>query len=58
MSDLSTRLTLLHEALRQRILILDGGMGTMIQSYKLSEADSAASASSTGTGISKATTTC
>ena len=39
MSDLSTRLTLLHEALRQRILILDGGMGTMIQSYKLSEAD-------------------
>src|SRR5690554_2269268 len=39
MSDLSTRLTLLHEALRQRILILDGGMGTMIQSHKLSEAD-------------------
>ena len=39
MSDLSTRLTLLNEALRQRILILDGGMGTMIQSYKLEEAD-------------------
>ena len=32
MSDLSNRLTLLNEALRQRILILDGGMGTMIQS--------------------------
>src|SRR5690606_4437750 len=39
MSDLSTRLTLLHEALRQRILILDGGMGPMVQCYKLSEAD-------------------
>ncbi|PAU87299.1 methionine synthase [Pseudomonas sp. WN033] len=39
MSDLSTRLTALHEALRQRILILDGGMGTMIQSFKLEEAD-------------------
>ena len=39
MSDLATRLTRLNEALRQRILILDGGMGTMIQSYKLEEAD-------------------
>src|SRR5690606_35928424 len=39
MSDLSTRLTLLHEPLGQRILILDGCMGTMIQSYKLREAD-------------------
>ena len=39
MSDLTTRLTALNEALRQRILILDGGMGTMIQSYKLEEAD-------------------
>lgn len=39
MSDLTTRLTALNEALRQRILILDGGMGTMIQSFKLEEAD-------------------
>ena len=39
MSDLRTRLATLHEALRQRILILDGGMGTLIQSYKLQEAD-------------------
>ncbi|SDS13318.1 methionine synthase (B12-dependent) [Halopseudomonas litoralis] len=39
MSDLTTRLTALNEALRQRILILDGGMGTMIQSYRLEEAD-------------------
>ncbi|VAW69379.1 5-methyltetrahydrofolate--homocysteine methyltransferase, partial [hydrothermal vent metagenome] len=29
----------LEQALQQRILILDGGMGTMIQSYKLEEAD-------------------
>ena len=29
----------LHQAIQQRILILDGGMGTMIQSYKLKEAD-------------------
>lgn len=29
----------LHKLLEQRILILDGGMGTMLQSYKLSEAD-------------------
>ncbi|HEY0894764.1 MAG TPA: homocysteine S-methyltransferase family protein, partial [Cellvibrio sp.] len=36
---LSTRITALNEAIRQRILILDGGMGTMIQSYKLQEAD-------------------
>lgn len=29
----------LHELLEERILILDGGMGTMLQSYQLSEAD-------------------
>ena len=29
----------LPELLKQRILILDGAMGTMIQQYKLSEAD-------------------
>ncbi len=29
----------LHEAIKQRILILDGAMGTMIQAYKLQEAD-------------------
>src|SRR5690554_1522023 len=39
MSDRSTRLALLQQALKERILILDGGMGTMIQSYKLEEAD-------------------
>ncbi|WP_313512508.1 methionine synthase [Pseudomonas sp.] len=33
------RLQALQNALRERILILDGGMGTMIQSYKLEEED-------------------
>jgi len=34
-----TRTDLLHSLLAQRILVLDGAMGTMIQSYKLEEAD-------------------
>ncbi len=34
-----TRIEQLKQALKQRILILDGGMGTMIQSYKLEEED-------------------
>ncbi|MEX6503780.1 methionine synthase [Pseudomonas zhanjiangensis] len=39
MSDRSARLHALQQALQERILILDGGMGTMIQSYKLEEED-------------------
>ncbi|WP_186375240.1 methionine synthase [Pseudomonas oryzihabitans] len=39
MTDRSSRLAALCHALAQRILILDGGMGTMIQSYRLDEAD-------------------
>jgi 5-methyltetrahydrofolate--homocysteine methyltransferase len=39
MLDRNARLQALQQALRERILILDGGMGTMIQSYKLDEAD-------------------
>src|SRR5476649_2696522 len=39
MSDRSARLQALHQAIKERILILDGGMGTMIQSYKLEEND-------------------
>lgn len=35
--DQQSRTAALHEQLRQRILILDGAMGTMIQSYKLNE---------------------
>jgi len=34
-----TRIEQLQQALAQRILVLDGGMGTMIQSYKLEEVD-------------------
>ncbi|WP_028303511.1 methionine synthase [Oceanospirillum maris] len=37
--SLETRIQTLKSALAQRILILDGGMGTMIQGEKLSEAD-------------------
>lgn len=39
MSNRNDRLQALQQALKERILILDGGMGTMIQSYKLQEAD-------------------
>jgi len=35
----SERLAKLHDALQQRILILDGAMGTMIQRYTLEEKD-------------------
>lgn len=38
MSDRDTRLSQLHAALKERIVILDGGMGTMIQNLKLEEA--------------------
>ncbi|ROU00032.1 methionine synthase [Marinobacter sp. R17] len=37
MSDRETRLKQLHNALKERIVILDGGMGTMIQNLKLDE---------------------
>src|SRR3954467_13960368 len=33
-----TRIAALHDALKQRILVLDGAMGTMIQRHRLSEA--------------------
>uniref|UniRef100_UPI00197DD77C homocysteine S-methyltransferase family protein n=1 Tax=Pseudomonas viridiflava TaxID=33069 RepID=UPI00197DD77C len=39
MSDRSARHQAFINALKQRILILDGGMGTMIQSYRLEEQD-------------------
>src|SRR5476651_815139 len=39
MPDRSARLQALQQALKERILILDGGMGTMIQSYRLEEED-------------------
>ncbi len=37
-TDRAERIALLHKAINERILILDGGMGTMIQSYKFDEA--------------------
>src|SRR5258706_16473407 len=37
-STRSARIAALHDALKQRILVLDGAMGTMIQRYDLSEA--------------------
>ena len=39
MSDLKSRIRQLHEALEQRILILDGATGTMIQRLKFEEDD-------------------
>ncbi|THB67227.1 MAG: methionine synthase [Gammaproteobacteria bacterium] len=36
---MSTRTELLHKLLEERILILDGAMGSLIQSYKLTEED-------------------
>ncbi|MBV4369146.1 methionine synthase [Erwinia phyllosphaerae] len=36
---MSNRTQALHQQLAQRIMVLDGGMGTMIQSYRLSEED-------------------
>jgi 5-methyltetrahydrofolate--homocysteine methyltransferase len=38
-SPRSSRIAALHDALKQRILVLDGAMGTMIQRYRLSEAE-------------------
>ncbi len=39
MSERNSRLAALQSALAQRILVLDGGMGTMIQSHRLGEVD-------------------
>ena len=38
LSTRPARIAALHDALKQRILVLDGAMGTMIQGYRLSEA--------------------
>ncbi|MBF0281019.1 MAG: methionine synthase [Zetaproteobacteria bacterium] len=37
--SLETRIQQLHQAMKERILLLDGAMGTMIQSYGLQEND-------------------
>ncbi|PJC59615.1 MAG: hypothetical protein CO025_05630, partial [Ignavibacteria bacterium CG_4_9_14_0_2_um_filter_37_13] len=36
---MKTKFEILQELLRQRILVLDGAMGTMIQRHNLSEED-------------------
>ena len=36
---MSSKVEQLHQQLNERILVLDGGMGTMIQGYRLSEED-------------------
>ena len=48
----------LEELLRERIVIIDGAMGTMIQQYKLDEAAFRGERFRTGTRISRATTIC
>ena len=48
----------LDRLLRDRILMLDGAMGTMIQRHTLTEGTSAASGSRTIRRISAATATC
>ena len=37
--DRASRLALLPDLLRERILVLDGAMGTMLQAHKFTEAD-------------------
>jgi methionine synthase I (cobalamin-dependent) len=54
-SDVTTRL---EACLKERILIIDGAMGTMIQGYKLGEADYRGARLPTGIPTSRATTTC
>lgn len=39
LNNQQTRINALHQAVRDRILILDGAMGTMIQSHRFTEAD-------------------
>src|SRR4029079_17626764 len=38
-STRTARIAALHEALKQRILVLDGAMGTMVQRYQLTEGE-------------------
>jgi 5-methyltetrahydrofolate--homocysteine methyltransferase len=39
MTERTSRIALLQQAITERILVLDGAMGSMIQSYRLNEAD-------------------
>ena len=48
----------LDRLLAERILVLDGAMGTMVQRRKLSEADFRGERFASSAAISRATTTC
>ena len=48
----------LRAILRERILVLDGAMGTLIQGHQPGEEESAGSGSPTGRATSRATATC
>jgi 5-methyltetrahydrofolate--homocysteine methyltransferase len=52
------RIAALHGALKQRILVLDGAMGTMIQRYGLTEAQYRGERFRISRGTCAATTTC
>ena len=39
MTSAQSRIATLKQLLKEKILLLDGGMGTMIQAYKFDEAD-------------------
>ena len=52
------RLRELRRLLGERILVLDGAMGTMIQSHRLDEAEYRGERFATGRATSRATTTC
>lgn len=45
---MSSKVEQLHQQLKERILVLDGGMGTMIQGYRLVSRTFAVSALLTG----------
>lgn len=55
---MSSKVEQLRVQLNERILVLDGGMGTMIQSYRLNEADFRGERFADWYATSKATTTC
>ncbi|VTP62382.1 Methionine synthase [Leclercia adecarboxylata] len=48
---MSSKVDQLRAQLNERILVLDGGMGTMIQSYRLSEDDFRGDRFATGPAI-------
>ena len=57
-ASIAQRTSLLHAAASNRILVLDGAMGTMIQQHRLTEEDFRVSASPSIPIRSKETTTC